>query len=163
MSGSESLREVMRRWTSGVAIVAAEVDGQRRGMTVSSLTAVSLEPPLVLAVLNASSDTARWVRTAGVFGVSILSGNQQAAAEVFADPKREGLRFQEGVWRRGPLGAPLLDGALGSFEARVVQNVPAGTHSIIVAQVEHAHRLQEGSPLVYFFRSYRIPDWPQDE
>ncbi len=162
-AGDESLKQAMRRWTSGVAIVAAEADGERRGMTVSSLTSVSVEPPLVLAVLSGNSDTARWVKKAGVFGISILSGDQQSSAERFADPASEGARFADGTWRRGELGSPLLDGALACFEARVLQNVTAGTHSIIVGQVEQASQVREGSPLVYFFRKYRKPDWPQDE
>jgi flavin reductase (DIM6/NTAB) family NADH-FMN oxidoreductase RutF len=161
--GVESLREVMRRWTSGVAIVAAEADGQRRGMTVSSLTSVSLEPPLVLVVLNARSDTARTVRKAGVFGVSILAADQQTAAEIFADAQREDARFSVGAWRQGALGAPLLVGALACFEARVLQDHAAGTHCIIVGEVELEEQVREAAPLVYYFRKYRKPDWTPNE
>lgn len=153
------LREVMRGWASGVAIVAAEADGERRGMTVSSFTSVSLEPPLLLVVLNARSETARWVEKAGVFGISILSRDQRQVAEVFSDPEAEKDRFEFGVWRPGELSVPLLEGAFASLEVRVVQNVEAGTHTVVVGRVEHGGELREGAPIVYFDRAYRSPAW----
>src|SRR6266487_1096366 len=47
MVGGEQLRELMRRFPAGVAIVAVELDGERVGLTIGTLIPVSLEPPLV--------------------------------------------------------------------------------------------------------------------
>ena len=154
---AESLREAMRRWTSGICIVAAEVADARRGMTVSSLTSVSLEPPLILVVLNGDSDTARWVDRARLFGVSILAAEQKEIAVTFAEADAERRRFEVGVWHRGRLGVPLLEGSLAAMEVRVVQTVAAGTHRIVVGHVEEVGELRVGPPLVYFDRAYASP------
>ena len=154
---ASGLREAMRRWTSGICIVAAEVDNARRGMTVSSFTSVSLDPALILVVLNGSSDTAQWVERAGIFGVSILAAEQKELAVTFAKADAERRRFEEGVWQRGRLGVPLLEGSLATMEVRVVQTVLAGTHRIVVGQVEEVGELRLGTPLVYFGRAYASP------
>jgi flavin reductase (DIM6/NTAB) family NADH-FMN oxidoreductase RutF len=153
---AERLREAMRRWTSGICIVAAIVDDARRGMTVSSFTSVSLDPPLVLVVLGEASDTARWIDGAGTFGISILAAHQKEIAETFAEPDEERRRFETGGWRLGRLGVPLLEGALATMEVRVVQTVAAGTHRIVVGHVEAVDELRLGEPLVYFNRAYAM-------
>jgi flavin reductase (DIM6/NTAB) family NADH-FMN oxidoreductase RutF len=147
----------MRRWTSGIGIVAAEVAGARRGMTVSSLPSVSLEPGMILAVLSGGSDTAQWVDRAGIFGVSILAAEQKEIAVTFAEADAERRRFEVGVWRRGRLGVPLVEGALAMMEVRVVQTVAAGTHRIVVGHVEEVGELRMGAPLVYFNGAYASP------
>lgn len=151
------LREAMRRWTSGICIVAAEVANARRGMTVSSFTSVSMDPPLILVVLNGGSDTAQWIERAGLFGVSILAAEQKEMAVTFAEADAERRRFEVGVWRRGRLGVPLLQGSLATLEVRVVQTVTAGTHRIVVGHVEEVGELRLGTPLVYFDRAYASP------
>src|SRR5215203_4266655 len=79
------LREIRRRWASGVVVVTT-VDGVGgfRGATVSAFTAVSLEPPLVLVCLDRSGRMSGMVPEAGIFAVSILESNQEFLAERFA-------------------------------------------------------------------------------
>jgi 3-hydroxy-9,10-secoandrosta-1,3,5(10)-triene-9,17-dione monooxygenase reductase component len=44
----ELFKSVLRRWASGVAVVTTRAGERVAGMTVSSFSAVSLDPPLVL-------------------------------------------------------------------------------------------------------------------
>ena len=82
--GSESLRSAMRAWTTGVAIVTAVHAGRPHGMTVSSFTSISLDPPLIVISLSTGSHTHDLIRLAGAFGVTILAASQQALSERFA-------------------------------------------------------------------------------
>ena len=143
--------------------MGAEVAGARRGMTVSSLTSVSLDPALILVVLSGGSDTATWVDRAGVFGVSILAAEHKEVALTFAQPDTERRRAEVGVWRRGRKGVPLLEGALAAMEVRVVQTATAGTHRIVVGHVEVVGEVRMGIPLVYFNRAYVSPDGWREE
>ena len=54
---SEGLRQVMRQWSSGVAVVSAFADGKTYGMTVNSLVSISMEPPIVAVTLANSTKT----------------------------------------------------------------------------------------------------------
>jgi flavin reductase (DIM6/NTAB) family NADH-FMN oxidoreductase RutF len=47
----EQLRLVMRQWASGVTVVSAKHNGKSHGMTVSSFTSISIDPPLVIISL----------------------------------------------------------------------------------------------------------------
>lgn len=49
---SDQLRQVMSHWPSGVTVIATQYGGETRGMTASSFTSVSLEPPLILVCIN---------------------------------------------------------------------------------------------------------------
>ena len=44
----EIVRVAMRRWATGVTVVSAFHNNVQHGMTVSSFTSISLEPPFVL-------------------------------------------------------------------------------------------------------------------
>ncbi|MGA2820728.1 MAG: flavin reductase [Anaerolineales bacterium] len=57
----EGLRRVMRRWASGVCLVTSQEGAQREGMIVSSFSSVSLEPPLVVVVMETESLTLKMI------------------------------------------------------------------------------------------------------
>ena len=52
MTTGDELRGLMRLWPHGVSILSVDVDGDRMGVTVSSLVSLSLEPPLVDGALG---------------------------------------------------------------------------------------------------------------
>ena len=83
----DELRYAMRRWTTGVTVVTAQHDGIRHGMTVSTFTSLSLEPPFVMVSLERSTRTHDLVVQAGAFGVTILADNQQPISDSFANAK----------------------------------------------------------------------------
>ncbi len=156
MKLSEDLRRAMRKWATGVTVVAAAVDGQRHGMTVSSFTSVSLEPPLVLVALRQESRTHALVERAGYFGVSVLARGQEEISNRFAGREAEDAdRFAGLSAATLVTGAPLLEGSLAWFDCRVVRAVPAGTHTIFLAEVVAARAFDRGAPLLYFDRQYR--------
>src|SRR5215475_10000811 len=47
MATGDELRGLMRLWPHGVSILSVDVEGDRMGVTVSSLVSLSLEPPLI--------------------------------------------------------------------------------------------------------------------
>lgn len=155
---SEELRLAMRTWATGVTIVGVAHEGVLHGMTVSSFTSVSLEPPLVLVSLEMGTRTYQMVQQAGTFGVTILADNQQEVSNCFANPHTElGDRFagREVVYME--TGAPFIAGGVAFFDCRVVNELPAGTHALLVAEVVavKCNMTEEVEPLIYFNRGYR--------
>jgi flavin reductase (DIM6/NTAB) family NADH-FMN oxidoreductase RutF len=126
----------MRRFPTGVTIVAvADHAGEPWGLTVSSFTSVSLDPPLVLVCIDRSSDTHDKLLDAEGFGVSVLSAAQAGVASRFAvDPSRG--RFDDVAWRRGPDGHPVLEGASAWLECSIHEVLGGGDHSIILGRVK---------------------------
>ncbi|HZC29064.1 MAG TPA: flavin reductase family protein [Gaiellaceae bacterium] len=135
MTGDE-LRNVMRRFPAPVAVVTANADDERYGLTVGSLVSLSLEPPLVGVSIGKDSSSHEPLRRAGGFTVSLLSEAQEAEARHFA---RSGVppRF---LWagaevRAGSRG-PLVAGALAWLECRIVAEHDVGDHTLFVGAVE---------------------------
>ncbi|MFF5228256.1 flavin reductase [Dactylosporangium sp. NPDC000521] len=143
----EHFRSVAGRFATGVAVLTSRGVQARAGMTVSALTSLSLDPPMVLVCVNRSVPTERSVAEAGTFCLNILGEGQEQLALQFARPgedKFTGVRVHEGV-----LGNPVLTDALASIECEVSDTVQAGSHSIFIGRARDA-QAREGLPLTYF-------------
>lgn len=150
----ESFIKAMRSWATGVTVVTAR-DGERvHGMTASSFTSVSAEPPLVLICANRDTRTAELISAARSFAVNILAVDQQGLSNRFAwgDAAK---RFDDLDCRDGELGAPLLAGTLGAFECRLRSAHHEGTHTIYVGEVVATHAGADKEPLLYYSGDYR--------
>lgn len=156
----ETLRIAMRQWATGVTIVTARADGIQHGMTVSSFTSVSLDPPLVLVSLEIGRATHHLVESSGGFGVSILTQEHQQVSERFAGrlPEQED-RFVELETFSLISDIPLLAGCMAAFDCRVVSSYDAGTHTIFIGEVLGVMHSTSGNPLLYFNQEYhRLKD-----
>ncbi|MGE5249965.1 MAG: flavin reductase family protein, partial [Bacteroidota bacterium] len=146
----EQLRRSMRAWSSGVTIVTATHSGTSHGMTVSSFTSVSLEPPLIIISLHTDSRTHRLISASGAFAVNILAAEQQELSERFAGRDLSGEdRFAGLETESFVTGAPAFTGALAVLDCRVRQEIPVGMNTLFLAEVVGARGDGEGEPLVY--------------
>src|SRR5579872_2284592 len=148
------LRDVMARLPAGVVVVSARFDGGYRGMTVSSLVSVSLEPPLVLVALESETATLAAVMATGAFNVSVLNRGQ----EFLADQLAGRAPTVDPSWRTVPhhLGAnglPLIDGCVAWLECRLADSRAAGDHHVCIGEVTAATP-GSGDPLVLWDRSF---------
>ncbi|MFE6905759.1 flavin reductase family protein [Streptomyces erythrochromogenes] len=128
-------REVMGSLAGTVAVVTALGDrGQPLGMTVSSLTPVSQNPPLILFCPALTSRTWPLLRAADGLCVSILNEHQQDLSVQFAKAEN---RFAGVSWTLSPGGMPVLKGSIAWLECFVIDQHRAGDHEIVVAQLRH--------------------------
>lgn len=152
MVDANRLKEVMRRYATGVMVLTVAVDGEQHAVTVNSVTSVSLEPVLLLVCLEKNAQSHGLVQRAGTFALNILSEDQEPLGKLFAYD-REARRHpdQHARGRAGATGAMIFQDALGYFECRVVAEYPGGDHSIFMAEVLDAHvGAADLGPLVYY-------------
>lgn len=158
-------RTVMGTYPTGVAVVTArKLDGEPCGLTVNSLTSVSLEPLLLLVCLDLASESRVAVLESGAFAVNILGTGGEGISDSFANGQR-GDRFTGLAWRVEATGSPVLERALAWLDCRVTESYSAGDHIIVVGQVE-ACGASGGHPLVFHGGRYRAvaegyPDVPE--
>lgn len=140
-----TLRRTMGRFTTGVAVVTT-ADDEPHGMTVNSLTSVSLDPPLILVSLTNGARTTNAVATTGTFAVSILSSRQEEIAMRFARRGQDhfaGLPLEYGNHR-----IPIVPGAMAHVECDVEQEISAGDHTLFLGRAI-ATCDRDGEPLVF--------------
>lgn len=153
---SDSLRQAMRFWATGVTVVTAAHDGVQHGMTVSSFTSVSLTPPQVLISLAQNARTHDLIMRSRNFGISILDLGQQELSDRFAGRVPDEMDRLVGVETFTlSSGVPLLRQGLAQLDCHVVTTVGSGTHTIFIAEVLAAQSGESGEPLLYFNRSYQ--------
>jgi flavin reductase (DIM6/NTAB) family NADH-FMN oxidoreductase RutF/DNA-binding FadR family transcriptional regulator len=156
---SEEFRDIIGRFASGVTVITAQHDDSRYGTTASAVSSLSLDPPMLLVCLSKSSSTQQAIAAAGHFAVNILAEGQAAEAMRFAS---KGDKFAGVNVLEGTTGEPLLADALANLECRVVEEVTGGTHSVFLAEVEHATGRQ-GAPLAYFRGKFGRLELAQDD
>lgn len=156
---TQTFRDTLAMWASGVTIVTTIYQNAWKGMTASAFSSVSEAPPMVLVCIKKKRYTHQLVAASGVFAVNILSTEQHELARLFAGEYPEVQdRFQGQACFTAATGSPLFNGALGWLDCTVVQQVDGGTHSIFVGEVQAADAPAGncGAPLLYQGR-----DWGQ--
>ena len=144
------VRSAFRRHPEGVTIITTlDEFGHQWGMTATAVTAVSLEPPLLLVcVANRSGLTGPMTAGAG-FVVHFLAGDQAELARRFATPLED--KFAGTSYRFTPRGCPRLTGVAATLECVADTAHPAGDHTIVVGRILDV-TLEEpaGDALVFF-------------
>ena len=77
-------RSAMRDLASGVSVITVGRGEDRTGMTATSLTSLSVDPPSILICVNRSSSTWPALQAHRHFGVNLLRASQRPIAERFA-------------------------------------------------------------------------------
>ena len=155
MATGDALRELMRSFPHGVAVATVDAQGQRVGLTLSSLVTLSLDPPLVGFTVSREAALHELLRGADAFGLSLLAGDQDGLAQHFARGVPPIAMWHGVDVRTGSTGAPLLAGALGWLEGRRHSEVAVGTHTLFIGEVEAVERGEARSALVRVGGSYK--------
>jgi flavin reductase (DIM6/NTAB) family NADH-FMN oxidoreductase RutF len=156
MVDSQSFRATLAQWASGVTIVTTIHDGERVGITASSFSSLSLEPPRILICVAKRLFTHKAIEASHVFAVNILSAAQQEWGMRFAGMIPEGQdRFAEIETFIAETGAPLLPDVLGWLDCRLSAAHDGGDHTIFVGDVVVTSAVEMGEPILYYHRHWR--------
>lgn len=150
----EELKESMRRWATGVAVVTSVDNIEKHGMTVNSFISISIEPPLICVTLANDTRTKKMVEKSHVFGVTILSDRQEEIANRFSGriPDIEN-RFQELGFFTMESGVPFLVDGLGFLDCVVKYTYVMKNSTLFIGEVISTKN-NSGSPLIYHNRKY---------
>lgn len=151
----EDFKESMRNLVSGVTIISSKgSDDKFHGLTASSLTSVSLTPPLILFCLNSKSHSISAIQTSKKFAISLLVEGQEAIARNFASSNID--KFSTTDYTIGEFSScPLIMNANYWIECSLYAEHDGGDHRIIVGKVENLIAGKKSSPLAYYNRNYR--------
>ncbi|MEO6067259.1 MAG: flavin reductase family protein [Gemmatimonadales bacterium] len=145
-------RQLLGRFATGVTVLTA-LDGLGRphGMTASSLSSVSLQPPLVLVAIEKAAVMHPVILESLRFVVNILEEGQETLSRRFA--RKEDDRFDGIGYTATADGVPVLDGVLAHLECDRWALHDAGDHTVVVGRVTGG-AAREGRPLAYFRGGY---------
>jgi flavin reductase (DIM6/NTAB) family NADH-FMN oxidoreductase RutF len=144
------LKRAMRTVAGGVSVITAGVPGDRTGATVTSATAFSMGPPMMIVTINRSSSTWPAIQLRGHFCVNILRHDQHEIASRFSgmDGIKGEARYDGARWTTLVSGAPVLDDAATIVDCVVDELIERHSHGIVLGRAV-AIRVGQGAPLVY--------------
>lgn len=151
----EELREVMRKWVTGVAVITAESRGVKHGMTVNSLASASIDPPIIVVTLANDTRTHALVVESGLFGLTLLGRSQQEIADRFAGRVTEDAdRFAGLEIARLQRDVPVLRDGLAHMVCVTEHKFSMPKSTLFIARVLEAVVNQGQDALVYANRKY---------
>jgi flavin reductase (DIM6/NTAB) family NADH-FMN oxidoreductase RutF len=161
---ASDFRNAMRQLTGGVSVITAGRGRDISGMTVTSVSSLSVDPPALIVSVNRESSSWPLVKRYGFFGVNILTSDQLDIAERFTG--KGGLkgadRFAGARWTTRASGVPLLVGALAAIDCEVEDIVERHSHAIVIGRVLDVAVSARTAALAYWQSQYVAIDRDED-
>jgi flavin reductase (DIM6/NTAB) family NADH-FMN oxidoreductase RutF len=161
---SGDFRDAMRHLAGGVSVITVGRGKDITGMTVTSVSSLSVDPPSLIVSINRAASSWPLLKRLGFFGANILTADQLDVAERFAG--KGGLtgaeRFAGAQWTTGASGVPLLVGALAAIDCEVEDIVERHSHAIVIGRVRDVRLSSRTAALAYWQGQYVAIDQNED-
>jgi flavin reductase (DIM6/NTAB) family NADH-FMN oxidoreductase RutF len=153
----DSFRSAMRHLASGVSVITTGQGERRTGLTATSVSSLSMEPPSLVVCINRTSATLQAIRENRGFGVNFLAAGHRDVAERFSGRGNVSgaARYQGNEWITLVTGAPLLSDALAAIDCTIDTIVEWNTHAVVIGRVEAVHQPGGAQALVHWRCAYR--------
>lgn len=148
-------RNAMSQLAGAVNIVTTDGAAGRAGFAATAVCSVSDNPPTLLVCLNRNSSAHKFVVANGVVCINTLAAEQEQLSGIFGGKTPMDVRFASGDWTTLETKAPVLEGALVSFDCRIRTIHDGGTHDILMCEVLDTVIREGEEALIYFKRGYR--------
>jgi flavin reductase (DIM6/NTAB) family NADH-FMN oxidoreductase RutF len=160
----DDFRGAMRHLAGGVSVITVGRGKDITGMTVTSVSSLSVDPPTLIVSINRQSSSWPLLKRHGFFGVNILTADQIDIAERFTG--KDGLkgadRFAGAQWSTRVSGVPLLVGALAAIDCEAEDIIERHSHAIVVGRVLDIQASQRTAALSYWQGQYVAIDQNED-
>lgn len=148
---SDLFRAAMADLPAAVSLVTAlAADGTPHGATVSAISSLSLDPPLLLVCLDRQSETLAVLHEGAPLLLHVAADGQQKTAMALA--RKGEQKFDEIEWVPDAHGLPVIEGFSTAFRCTVHALLPGGDHTIVVARIVEVAHAPENTPIVYHRR-----------
>lgn len=149
-------RGAMRQLVGGVSVITVGQGADISGMTVSSVSSLSMDPPSLIVAINRSASSWPLLLRDRVFGVNILTPDQLDIAERFTgkDGAKGKDRFAGAVWTTAQTGVPLLVDALVAADCEVEEIIERHSHGIVIGRVRDLIVSSPTAALAYWQGQY---------
>ncbi|MFD7905329.1 flavin reductase family protein [Kitasatospora sp. NPDC059747] len=147
---SADLRDVMRRYPTGVTVLSSGREDTAVAMTVNSFTSISLDPPRVLVSVMRTARAHPVITASRRLGIHLLAAHQGDVAKLFASREKPAGPGLGAYLDRTAEGHDVLPGALASLACEIEDTFPGGDHDLFLARVLHATCTEEPQDALVF-------------
>ena len=150
----DAFKSAFRTHAAGVAVITADAGDGPVGLTATSVSSVSAEPPLLIFSVSARSSAAPVLRRADSVVVHLLGTDDLPIAALCATSGID--RFADrGIWSRLESGEPYFPSVQAWLRCKVVERLDVGESTIVIARATaSAVESPATEPLVYHDRTW---------
>jgi len=138
----------------GLYIVCSRKGDKLNGQIANTVFQITSEPPTIAVSINKNNLTHEFIKESRVFVASVLSQDTPLSfiGHFGFKSGRDIDKLESINYKIGETQAPLVtDNALAYLEAKVIQEVDVGTHTIFIGELVGADVLKEGEPMTYAY------------
>jgi len=156
MQFTEDFKKSLSRFASGVTIVTYSFENQKGGITVSSFSSVSLDPPLILFNINKTTPSHEKLISSSHFAVHILSSYQEELSNQFSSSKTDKNEILDKIISEKIHNCPIIPGSLSTLVCENFKTYEGGDHTIFLGKIISVQTDEEKEPLLYYNRAYHF-------
>jgi len=143
---------IFRKISYGLYVISSTMDGELNGQIANTFFQITAEPAMVAIGINKNNLTNQFIKSSGVFSVSILP--QSVPLDLIGhfgfQSGRDIDKFATVLFQLGETGAPyLVENSIGYLEAQVVNSIDVETHTVFIGKVINAEVFSEEEPITY--------------
>lgn len=136
----------------GIYVVCSKNEEKINGQIANAIFQVTSDPPVLAISINKQNLTHDFIEKSKKFSISILSEKtpMKFIGTFGFKSGRDVDKFKDVEYKLGKTKSPLvLDNSLACIEAKVIDKIDVGTHTIFIGKVEDAEILSEEKPMTY--------------
>jgi flavin reductase (DIM6/NTAB) family NADH-FMN oxidoreductase RutF/rubredoxin len=138
----------------GLYVIGSRKGDRLNAQIANTVVQVCSEPPTISVCINKGNLTHEYIESSGAFSVSVLSQDTPLSfiGHFGFKSGRDVDKFEGIDYKIGQTQAPIvLDHAQAYMEAKVTQQVDAGTHTVFIGELVAAEVLRESTPMTYAY------------
>ena len=149
MADEKKIKQVLRKLEYGVYIVTMGKGEDGNAFTGSWIMQVSSEPLMVAIAIHNKHQSARLLKEHDSYVVNLLPDSALNTAKAYFGPAESGYdKLKAKDVKDSPgTGTPILNGALGYIDCRIVNRVQTGNHTLYIGEVVEAN-LDADNPIM---------------
>jgi flavin reductase (DIM6/NTAB) family NADH-FMN oxidoreductase RutF/rubredoxin len=144
--------KALHKISYGLYVVCSKKKEKINGQIANTLFQVTSQPSTIAVSINKKNLTHEYIENSRLFTVSVLSENAPLTfiGKYGFKSGRDIDKFKDVKYKLGKTKVPIvIDYSLAYIEAKVIDTIDVGTHTIFIGNVEDAEILSEEKPITY--------------
>jgi flavin reductase (DIM6/NTAB) family NADH-FMN oxidoreductase RutF len=163
-SGAACL-EAVRQLPRAVSVVTFQRGADWFGVTATSLSSLSIEPPTLLLSFDCAARLSPAAGPQAPFGVSVLAASYAEIADRFGRGAlvEASLDDFDGSWVTAASGVVLRSDAAAALECEAEEILDRHGRAIVIGRIRNVFKIGGSGALVYWRGVYNSVGWTDDE
>ena len=144
--------KALHKLSYGLYVIGSRKGNRLNGQIANTVFQVTSEPPTIAVSINKNNLTHEFITESKAFTVSVLSRETPLSfIGHFGFKSGRDIDKLEGInYKIGETQAPVvIDHAIAYLEAKVIQQIDVGTHTIFIGELVEADVIREGESMTY--------------